>query len=476
MADNVVLNPGSGGASARTVDNSVYTTSATATAQTQVIKNDFGGETGEALVTVTTPFPSAATGGYFVASPLNSSTTQLAAGATFTGTIEAIPTALSLSLNIPSDQSLFVTVNGYATSNPNSKISSQTVLVAANTGLNQAFTVNQNYCNVVVQNIGTATTTLLNINSQYGPIAATDDGGSAPVAIYGTGDLAGINLIEECIKGELPLNVTVTNPDKVDTLANGGVVPTDCQGWTLLSGQTITLDTTGYNSASIQSIAGIVTVTVSNVLSGPFQAQNILLCAASTGSPTNAVASGNAGVMSVPFRYIKLSLPLAAGNAAIVYLRSAQVPIFAGASGAPVNLNNIAGAAVSSGTAQIGVTVAAANAATNGITLGAPVIAAATPASNAIKGSAGRLMFLSVANSNTTGVWLKVFNAITATIGTTSPFLNIYCPPTGQTTLPIYDLGIYFSTGICFTVTGAIALLDTTAITASTCSISFTYI
>ena len=110
----------------------------------------------EQLVTTTNPFPVGKTGSYFVKSTANSSTAQLAPGAQFVGTIEAIPTALSLSLNIPSDQPLTVTVNGYQSSSPSSIISSQTKYVQAGVGLNLAIEANENFCNVVVTNVGTA--------------------------------------------------------------------------------------------------------------------------------------------------------------------------------------------------------------------------------------------------------------------------------------------------------------------------------
>ena len=185
MSDNTQINAGTGGDTIRTVDRTA--------AKTQVMGVDFGGDTGagnEQLVTTTNPFPVGKTGSYFVKSTANSSTAQLAPGAQFVGTIEAIPTALSLSLNIPSDQPLTVTVNGYQSSSPSSIISSQTKYVQAGVGLNLAMEANENYANVVVTNTGTATTTTLAIDAQYGDIPAQTQNGNLPVSISEIG-LAG---------------------------------------------------------------------------------------------------------------------------------------------------------------------------------------------------------------------------------------------------------------------------------------------
>lgn len=57
MSDNTLLNAGTGGDTVRAVDNSAYTTSTPVTAKTQIVKLDFGGETGEAQATAANPLP-----------------------------------------------------------------------------------------------------------------------------------------------------------------------------------------------------------------------------------------------------------------------------------------------------------------------------------------------------------------------------------------------------------------------------------
>lgn len=88
----------------------------------------------------------------------------------------------------------------------------------------------------------------------------------------------------------------------------------------------------------------------------------------------------------------------------------------------------------------------------------------ATPAVQTIKGTAGRLLGLTLLNTNAATRFLKVFNAATPTLGTTSATLDIALP----TNVPVsvtYEGGIGFATAITCAVTGGRGLTDNTAIT-----------
>lgn len=111
---------------------------------------------------------------------------------------------------------------------------------------------------------------------------------------------------------------------------------------------------------------------------------------------------------------------------------------------------------------------------TNGLSLGT-VVTAATPAVNTIKNTAGRLHHMTVSNPNASAVYLKIFNATTATLGTTSATLNYLVPATSATPIYIGDQGLYFSAGILTAVTGAISLTDDTSISAG-CAVSYSWI
>ena len=97
-----------------------------------------------------------------------------------------------------------------------------------------------------------------------------------------------------------------------------------------------------------------------------------------------------------------------------------------------------------------------------------------TVAATVVKATAGRLYSISVGNAQASIVYLKLYNAASVTLGTTSPIQNIMIPASSTVTLPINDYGLFFSTGICFAVTGGQPLLDSTALTtASVVNYSF---
>lgn len=88
----------------------------------------------------------------------------------------------------------------------------------------------------------------------------------------------------------------------------------------------------------------------------------------------------------------------------------------------------------------------------------------ATPAVQTIKGSAGRLIGLTLLNTNASTRFFKVFNVVTPTLGTTSATLDIALP----TNVPVsinFAGGIGFATAITCAVTGGRGLTDNTTIT-----------
>ena len=148
----------------------------------------------------------------------------------------------------------------------------------------------------------------------------------------------------------------------------------------------------------------------------------------------------------------------------------------------PVAITNTPAMTISSGTVTTVSTVASVTAVaalnsvatTNGLSIGT-VVTAATPATTSIKATAGRLFHISVGNPNASAAYLKVFNVAAPTLGTTAANMNYLIPATSQTTIPINDIGLYFSTAIVVAVTGGISLTDNTSIS-SGCSVSYSWI
>ena len=298
--------------------------------------------------------------------------------------------------------------------------------------------------------------------------AQTDD---APlfVAIAGdpSGDFAGVNLLEQAMTDGTGLQVNVKEQFPPLRDVRGAAIPSDAPANIVLflgvnSPQTI--DTTGYQSVAFQQTAAVaVTVTQSND-GVNFTAAFGIINSAINGTFTSATAATAQAIYTYPIacRYMRFSA--ATQTSLNVYLRQTPFASYHQLGALGTNITNIGGTANASqaGTLTLGTT-----AATNGMTLGT-LVAPLTVAATVVKASAGKLYSMSVGNAQTTAVYLKIYNATAVTLGTTSPIQNFLVP--GGTTggafnLSINDVGLYFSTGICFAVTGGQPLLDSTALT-----------
>ena len=259
-------------------------------------------------------------------------------------------------------------------------------------------------------------------------------------------------------------------------------------------------DALGYHSATVQLICPAGTYTTGAVIfegsndnvnfqTIPVYSQLILTGTPIVAAITLVTTTQLVYTFPIQTRYIRCRISTAISGA------SAQVQAFTKLSVAPwspgimqvaqstgANLN----AAISSLPTLASVTtvstvtsvsaVAAVNsvATTNGLSL-VTQISPTTPAALSVKTTAGRLHFLHVGNPNTSAVYVKVFNAASVTLGTTSAAMNFYIPASSAFALPINDVGLYFSAGIFVAVTGAASLTDNTAITTG-CEINLSYI
>lgn len=216
MADNVVLNSGTGGPTIRTIDRTGI--------ETQVINLDFGGETGpESLVTTTNPLPIAQTGALptgsntigtvnlnngsgstvapttplpisvnaanFIFSSVNSFVGQLNSGNsyTFAGTAETALNQPSISLLLTTDAIVTIIIHQYIDPAYTYEVTPISFIVNPATDFSRSFTLNGNYVNVVAISTSTAN---INLNVAYGTIGSADSSGNQPVALYGSDDVA----------------------------------------------------------------------------------------------------------------------------------------------------------------------------------------------------------------------------------------------------------------------------------------------
>lgn len=91
----------------------------------------------------------------------------------------------------------------------------------------------------------------------------------------------------------------------------------------------------------------------------------------------------------------------------------------------------------------------------------------ATPAAQQIKGSAGRLINITLTNTSNTPKWVKLFNLLAASVtpGTTAAIAEVAIH-NGTTINVTVEGGIAFSTGITIMIAGGQGLTNNTAVTA----------
>lgn len=119
----------------------------------------------------------------FVFSSVNSSTTQLAAAATFAGAVESVTNQQSASILLTTDQNGTLVLREYidAAGLRQSRVSTYTIV--ANVPFSRSFVLNGNYFRAAFTNNGGATTTTFNLNTAYGTIPSATALGNGQVSL-----------------------------------------------------------------------------------------------------------------------------------------------------------------------------------------------------------------------------------------------------------------------------------------------------
>lgn len=107
----------------------------------------------------------------FPVSTNNSSTAQLAASATFTGTIETVQNLQAAQIQIFSDQPFTLNIDQFIDAGGTKLTSTDTFTRLANVPFNENVTLPGNYFRIRVQNTGASTTTTLQIDTTFGIMA-----------------------------------------------------------------------------------------------------------------------------------------------------------------------------------------------------------------------------------------------------------------------------------------------------------------
>lgn len=471
MADNTILNLGSGGDTVRDIDKG-------GGVKTQVVALDIGGAGAESLVTSTNPHPISVNAVNFIYSTNNSSTTQLAAGATFTGVIETALSQSAISLLMTSDQPMTLTVNQYVDAAGTYVLPPVVFNLAAGQQFSRSFALNGNYIRITAKNTGAAATTTFNLNTAYGVIDNADGQGNMPTIINGSGDFAGVSLLESVVSGDLAFHVNPINTERRD--ANGAQVPSDAPTiQTLVAstvGQQFMIDTQGYQTIALSMRTMAASVSGCNVMDGTFGA--ISCFPTVIGAPVTTAAANTNYIIPCLTRYIKLTVTTL-GQASYT-LRNIPLPALY-ATNASVNLAQINAAAVSATTAQLGVGLVNVNSAahsvtnpvfasptplatTNSATIGQLIATSATATATIVKASAGRLLAMNFVQASTQAAFIHLQNQTTAT--TTTASVQTYYIPGTVGVYPVFlpDYGLFFSTGITFTYSNLVTSGDATAL------------
>jgi hypothetical protein len=432
MADNVTL-PGA---------SEVVATDDIAGVQFQRVKLIHGANgVNDGDVSLSNPYPTRVSAFAYPISTSNSSTTQLAAGAAFTGVIESPQDQPSMSILLTSDQPTTIRVRQFIDVGGTFAVPDLVFYVAANAGFARSFTVNGNFVQVIATNTGASTTTTFNLNVAFGSLGDADSSGVTPVT-------------------ELPL--VLTGAAAQTAVVNNILEPTSGANPTSVS---------GLRSASVQVVStgtgGSFIFEQSNDGTN-WRAIPVFNAELITGAVITAAISATASqiIYTFPIRCNFLRLRIATtitGGSIRAFSRFSSdswtptVNLAATGAGATFATN----AFLQAGSAAIGDVGQQYRANATGAGTVTNLNCPATPAGQTIKGSAGRLLGLYLVNTNATIRWLKVFNIASPTLASSTATLRIPLPQ-NQPVYINFEGGMGFATAITCAICSTASLTDAT--------------
>ena len=187
-------------------------------------------------------------------------------------------------------------------------------------------------------------------------------------------------------------------------------------------------------------------------------------------TPSTTLNSAQCVWTNLVTRYVRVILSTATtAGTTTLQLRLTQAPL----SDLQTGLSSVAvaSAVLSAGTNNIGKVWNDISATTaNGPTLLYHRLLAAAASTNAtsVKAGAGRVIKIRGYNAKAAVVYLKLYNKASApAVGTDTPILTIPLKASDMFDIDVCNLGLNFSTGIAFALTGAVADADTTALVAN---------
>lgn len=182
----------------------------------------------------------------FEFSSLNSSSSQLTAGASFVGGIENVVDQRAYSILFFSDQNATITIAQFSDAAGTKLAQSLVYSYVANQPFARSGAMNGNYIRVTVQNTGGSTTTALRLDTAFGDIEPSTQLNNTPVAIMEVGGTA--------VGTSVPIGppaMTVQTYSQAGVIAiNTDLLVIDCTSLRGLSIQCASMGTTGVVTAA----------------------------------------------------------------------------------------------------------------------------------------------------------------------------------------------------------------------------------
>ncbi len=379
----------------------------------------------------------------FYFSTVNSTTTQLTAGSTYTGTVEDIILYPSLSFLATSDQPMTYTIKYFIDSLGTRQCGERIISTIANERVELSYPINGNYIQVLAKNEGASTTTTLNINTAFGTIEPNNEiqddylrGQATQTAIVG-------NILTPT-SGTTPLDVTKYRSFTCQ------VVSTGTAGTFIFEGSNNGINFQPipvYNQALVVRVPIITAITATNtqiMYEGACNFKFLRLRIVST------ITGG-----SLQAHTIFMHTPLGATSQVVSNGTAANL------------LATVSGTLTSAGTTTNTPATPTASA----------INSAATTNATSIKASAGTVYNVLVSNTGASTRYVKLYNKASApTVGTDIPVITISIPTNGTVQAEFGALGYRFATGIALAITGGAADTDTTSVGVSEVKVLTSYI
>lgn len=250
--------------------------------------------------------------------------------------------------------------------------------------------------------------------------------------------------------------ITEVNPETGDPLASIVAIPTVDAA--VVNDDLFSVDASYFGAICAQLIgtwAGTVTFQASN--DNVNWVSCIALPVAGSAGVTTATANGS-WIIPVTAKYVRARLTAyTSGKVSALAHGNYDTPIVASPSSV----------ALGASTSLVGDVSNGARTTSTNANLSKKIAAAASTNATSVKASAGRVYGWNFSNLTTTWKFVRLHNKASApTVGTDSPTLIIPIPPNG-TNIQADNIGVYYSAGIAFSITGAAADLDATAVAAN---------